>query len=111
MWGIFCFLGRAFLHWISNEPAECVALVVVFADTPDRMWILLHADLPKFCLLCAAASLLKGENEQKTFPKRCGRLNQSCGLGGQSTGIKERVSSGSSEGRRQSGWNLSASLR
>lgn len=44
-------------------------LLVGFEDTPDRTWILLHADLPKFCLICAPASCLKGANKQKTPPK------------------------------------------
>lgn len=105
MWGTFCFLERAFLHWRRNEPAECLLLLVGFEDTPDRTWILLHADLPKFCLICAPASCLKGANKQKTPPKEVCEVksNQSCGLGGQSAGIKkERSSSGSSEGRRKS---------
>lgn len=44
-------------------------LSVVFEDTPDRIWIMLHAGLPQFCLICAPASCSKGENKQKNPPK------------------------------------------
>lgn len=57
---------------------------------------------PNILLTLCSCFLIKGTKRQKTLPKRCVRLNQSCARG-QSAGIKkERVSSGSSEGRSKS---------